>query len=236
MRDILIKGLESLDISYSEKMLDDIDTLYDLLSERNKSVNLTRITDRAEYYTKHILDSLLIVKAFDPDGKIIMDVGTGAGFPGLPLKIFFPDTEITFLDSVNKKLLFIQDVVDELGLSNAAIQHGRAEDLGHDADLRERFDLVVSRAVADMSVLSEYCIPFCRIGGSFVSYKAYDSDPEIGSSYYAVKILSGSSPVITEAEIPGTDIRRKLVRVDKMSATDLRYPRSPKQISRDPLL
>lgn len=236
MRDILINGLESLNISYTDKMVADVDALYEMLSERNKTVNLTRIIDKAEYYTKHILDSLLIVKTYDPDGKKIMDVGTGAGFPGLPLKIFFPDINIVLLDSVNKKLLFIQDVIDELGLKGATVVHGRAEDLGHDTEYRERFDAVVSRAVADMSVLSEYCIPFSKVGGSFISYKAYDSDSEIDASCNSIRILSGSLPVITGAVIPGTDIERKLVRVDKISETDPCYPRSPKQISKDPLL
>lgn len=227
MRETLINGLEQLNIPYSDSQLDLIDTFYEMLVEKNKVMNLTRITDREDYYVKHVLDSLLVTRVCDLNDKYILDVGTGAGFPGIPIKIFFPDTRLLLLDSVNKKLLFIEEVIDKLGLKNISVIHGRAEDLGHDNNYREKYDIAVSRAVADMSVLSELCIPFVRINGEFIAYKSSDSDDEIKSANNAIKILADSDIIIFDEKIPNTDISRKLIRIIKESPTPKKYPRKP---------
>ncbi len=215
MRETLISGLNKLNISYSDEQLDMIDNFYEMLVEKNKVLNLTRITDRENFYVKHVLDSLLVSKICDLKDKYILDVGTGAGFPGIPIKIFFPDTKLLLMDSVNKKLLFIEESIGKLGLNNISVIHGRAEDLGHDNNYREKYDIAVSRAVADMSVLSELCIPFVRISGEFIAYKSSDSDEEIHSASKAIQTLSGSDASISDVEIPDTGIFRKLVIVKK---------------------
>ncbi len=237
MNSVLLNGLDELNISYDEKQLEQTDAFYEMLIEKNKVMNLTRITDREDFYIKHVLDSLLIAKLYGDDikGMKILDVGTGAGFPGIPLKIFYPDTEITLLDSLNKRLLFLDEVIENLGLSNISTIHGRAEELGHNKEYRESFDLVVSRAVADMSVLSELCIPFVKVGGSFVAYKSSDSDEEIARATRAIKILSGSEANIHDIPLSDTDIIRKLVETRKYSSTPKSYPRKPGTPTKKPL-
>ena len=175
MREILKKGLDELNISYSDTQLDQIDTFYEMIIEKNKVMNLTRITDMEEYYIKHILDSLLICNELVIDNKKIIDVGTGAGFPGIPIKIFFPDINITLMDSLNKRILFLEEVIRELGLSDIKTLHGRAEDIGKNKIYRESFDIAISRAVADMSVLTELCLPLVSVNGYFAAYKSNDS-------------------------------------------------------------
>ena len=235
MRETLISGLNKLNISYSDEQLDMIDNFYEMLVEKNKVLNLTRITDRENFYVKHVLDSLLVSKICDLKDKYILDVGTGAGFPGIPIKIFFPDTKLLLMDSVNKKLLFIEESIGKLGLNNISVIHGRAEDLGHDNNYREKYDIAVSRAVADMSVLSELCIPFVRISGEFIAYKSSDSDEEIHSASKAIQTLSGSDASISDVEIPDTGIFRKLVIVKKKISTEKKYPRKPGIPSKNPI-
>ena len=235
MRETLINGLNKLNISYSDEQLDMIDNFYEMLVEKNKVMNLTRITDREDFYVKHVLDSLLISEICDLKDKYILDVGTGAGFPGIPIKIFFPDTKLLLMDSVNKKLLFIEESIGKLGLDNISVIHGRAEDLGHDNNYREKYDIAVSRAVADMSVLSELCIPFVRISGEFIAYKSSDSDEEIHSASKAIQTLSGSDASISDVEIPDTGIFRKLVMVKKKISTEKKYPRKPGIPSKNPI-
>ena len=235
MSKILKSGLEKLNILYSDEQLELIDNFYEILVEKNKVMNLTRITDREDFYVKHVLDSLLVSKVCDIENKYILDVGTGAGFPGIPIKIFFPDTELLLMDSVNKKLLFIEEVIGELRLDNISVIHGRAEDLGHDKGYREKFDLVVSRAVADMSVLSEFCLPFVKKDGEFIAYKSSDSNDEIKSAGKAVKILSGSEINIFDVEIPDADIIRKLIKIKKKLTIPNKYPRKPGIPAKNPL-
>ncbi len=235
MREILKNGLNELSISYTEDHLDKIDMFYDMLVEKNKHMNLTRITDQKEFYVKHVLDSLSVNRIIEISDQYILDLGTGAGFPGIPLKIFFPDTKMLLMDSVNKKLIFINDVIDKLSLDNISTIHGRAEDLGHDKRYREKFDMVLSRAVADLSVLAEYSLPFVRIGGSFIAYKSIDCNEEIDRSKHAVKILSGSSMMIHEVDIPESDICRKMVIVKKKNSISRDYPRKAGIPSKNPL-
>lgn len=233
--DILTDGLRELNISYKDEQIDQVNRFYDMIIEKNKVMNLTRITDKREFIEKHILDSLLVYKTDDISNKRIMDVGTGAGFPGIPVKIFFPDTDMVLLDSLNKRLVFLDEVIKELKLNNIATVHGRAEELGHDKKFRESFDIVLSRAVADLSVLSELCIPFVKVNGYFISYKSADTDEEVLNAENAIKILSGSKAEIFNVNIPFSDISRRFVKVKKERSTQKIYPRKPGTPARYPL-
>lgn len=237
MDNLLTEGLQKLNIACDEDMLHKVELFYELLIDKNKVMNLTRITDRDDFYVKHVLDSLLIsgiTGVTGVSGKKIIDIGTGAGFPGIPLKIFYPDTDMVLLDSVNKKLLFINEVIEELELENIRTVHGRAEELGHDPTYREKFDMAVSRAVADLSVLTELCMPFVRVGGAFISYKSQDSMDEIERASNAVGLLSGEADTY-DVKLPGTDIVRKLVMINKTGSNPSKYPRKPGVPGRKPL-
>ena len=236
MREILKKGLDELNISYSDTQLDQIDTFYEMIIEKNKVMNLTRITDMEEYYIKHILDSLLICNELVIDNKRIIDVGTGAGFPGIPIKIFFPDINITLMDSLNKRLLFLEEVIRELGLSDIKTLHGRAEDIGKNKIYRESFDIAISRAVADMSVLTELCLPLVSVNGYFAAYKSNDSMEEISKADNAIEIIGGSKPDIIESTLPCSDIKRKIVIVKKIRTTPEQYPRKAGIPSKKPIM
>lgn len=232
---ILTDGLRKLDISYNDIQIDLVNRFYEMLIERNKVMNLTRITDKKEFYEKHILDSLLVFKINDLRNKKIIDIGTGAGFPGIPVKIFFPETDMVLLDSLNKRLVFIDDVINELHLESVITVHGRAEELGHDKRFRESFDIALSRAVADLSVLSELCIPFVKVNGLFISYKSSDTDEEILNAENAIHILSGSAAEVINIKIPNSDISRRFVKIKKEKPTQKTYPRKPGTPARYPL-
>ena len=190
---LLEQGLSQLNIQFTDKQIEQFMKYYDLLIEKNKVMNLTAITDLNEVMTKHFLDSVLISNVLDmSDFYTLVDVGTGAGFPGIPIKILFPHLKVTLIDSLNKRLKFLDDVISELELDGIETVHGRAEDLGNNDLYREKYDLCVSRAVANLSTLSEYCIPFIKKDGVFASYKASDSEEEINNSKNAIKILGGS--------------------------------------------
>ena len=233
--DILTEGLKELNISYNDEQINLVDRFYEMIIEKNKVMNLTRITGKNEFIEKHILDSLLVYRIDDIKNKKIIDVGTGAGFPGIPVKIFFPDTEIVLLDSLNKRLVFLDDVIKELDLKNIETVHGRAEELGHDKKFRESFDIVLSRAVADLSVLSELCIPFVKVNGYFISYKSTDTDEEVLNAENAIKILSGSKAEVFNVKIPNSDISRRFVKIKKKKSTSKDYSRKPGTPSRYPL-
>ena len=231
----LINGLEELKIDYDNKKLDQTETFYEMLIEKNKVMNLTRITDREDVYVKHVLDSLLIVKLIDISDQSIIDIGTGAGFPGIPIKIFFPDTKITLLDSLNKRILFLNEVIEKTGLKDISTIHGRAEEVSRDKDHREKYDLALSRAVANMSVLSELCIPFVKTGGQFIAYKSSDSKQETDDACNAVKILSGGDINVSRYKLPESEIYRNIVLINKKTSTPKKYPRNPGVISKNPL-
>ena len=200
--DHFIKELNKLDIALSEEQILQFETYFDMLIEKNKVMNLTAITEFEEVIEKHFLDSLNLIRVIDLKAeKRIIDLGTGAGFPGIPLKIVFPNLHIVLADSLNKRIKFLKEVIEELSLDNVDAVHGRAEDLAQKQDYREKFDYCVSRAVANLSTLSEYCLPFVKTGGQFISYKSGDCEEEINSSKNAIKVLGGKIVNVEKYEL-----------------------------------
>ena len=233
---LLEDSLKKLNISIDEDQKSKFSKYYSLLLEKNKVMNLTRITDEEEIIIKHFVDSLMIAKVAEMEKvESLIDVGTGAGFPGIPIKIMWPEIKVTLLDSLDKRVGFLQEVIEELNLEGAKAIHGRAEDLGQDDNYRGKFDLCASRAVADLSVLSEYCIPFVKEQGEFVSYKADGSEEEIHNAKNAIEVLGGCLERIATETIPGTDIKRQFAVIRKIEKTDSKYPRKPGKPSKKPL-
>lgn len=218
--------MERLDIHLSEKQEKQFYQYYELLVKWNKVMNLTAIVDYEEVQEKHFIDSLSLVKMINIKSvHTLIDVGTGAGFPGLPLKIVFPHLEVILLDSLQKRILFLNEVIHDLRLFQIEAKHGRAEDYAKNVKYRENFDLCVSRAVADLSVLSEYCIPFVKIGGKFISYKSDLIDEEVKHSENAIHILGGDIQKIEKFQLPESEIKRSFISISKERTTDKRYPR-----------
>lgn len=211
---------------------------YELLIEWNTYMNLTAITDFESVLQKHFVDSLSLIKAVPDLNQIsysLIDVGTGAGFPGVPLKIVFPNLKVTLLDSLQKRVLFLEKVISELNLQDIKVIHGRAEDYAKPGQLREEFDLCVSRAVANLSTLSEYCLPFVKKGGVFVSYKSEKITEEYEKAKSAIKTLGGKYENQIEFFLPGSDLYRNLFLIRKENVTPLKYPRKAGTPSKDPI-
>lgn len=233
---LLQSRLQAMNIEINYNMLHQYVTYYEMIVEKNKVMNLTAITDFPEFVDKHFADSLSLVHAADLSKvHYVMDVGTGAGFPAIPLKIAFPHLHITMLDSLQKRIGFLNEVIQELNLSNMEAVHGRAEELGHNPKYRERYDLCVSRAVANLSTLSEYCIPFVKKGGFFISYKSGGSMEEIQSAGKAIKVMGGRLQPGCQFTLPGTEIRRILVPVKKVEPTPKKYPRKAGLPNKSPI-
>ena len=233
---LLVKGLSELGLTITEEQIEKFDKYYEMLIETNKFMNLTSITEYDEVIIKHFIDSLLVVNIFNINqSKKMIDVGTGAGFPGIPIKIMFPHLQITLLDSLNKRLKFLNDVIDELGLKNITTVHGRAEDIAHMDEYREKFSLCVSRAVANLSTLSEYCIPFINESGIFISYKSEFSEEETDNAKKAIKVLGGKIEDTYIEELPHSDINRSFVVIKKERSTSNKYPRKAGVPSKKPI-
>ena len=228
--------LETLGIRLTDIQKRQFDRYYELLIEWNRVMNLTGITEYDEVNLKHFTDSLTIVRIKEMKNiSTLIDVGTGAGFPGLPIKIAFPHIKVALLDSLNKRIKFLDQIVEELGLDDVVTLHGRAEDYAKKDEYREKFDLCASRAVANLSTLSEYCLPFIKKGGCFVSYKSADSDEEIKMSEKALDILGGKIEKIDKFTLPGSDMGRALVMIEKVKNTPRKYPRKAGVPSKEPL-
>ena len=235
-RQIFLNYLKESDISMNDETLDRFDTFYELLVEWNKFMNLTAITDYEEVVLKHFIDSIILLKYFDfKKVKNMIDVGTGAGFPGIPLKFSLPELNVTLLDSLNKRIKFLDEVIDRTGMSGINTIHSRAEDGARDKNLRENYDLAVSRAVANLSSLLEYCLPYVKVGGYFIAYKAGNSMEEIQDSKNALKILGGEISEIKEIVLPKSDISRTFVIIKKNKNTPVKYPRKAGLPTKEPL-
>lgn len=233
---VLIQGCEALGIRLEEKQVQQFEEYYRLLAEWNKVMNLTGITEYEEVMQKHFVDSLTLVKGIDISRyNTLLDVGTGAGFPGIPLKIAFPHLEVVLLDSLNKRIKFLDTVIETLGLVNIRTIHGRAEDFAKKEEYREKFDLVVSRAVANLSSLSEYCIPYTKCKGWFISYKSSSVDTEYKEAKKAIFVLGGKEKEVLKFTLPGSDIERSLVMIEKVKATPKLYPRKAGLPSKEPI-
>ena len=234
--DRFLKSLEKLNIHLNEKQVYQFIKYYEMLIETNKVMNLTAITDFDEVIDKHFVDSLALIQAIDLNKELkVIDVGTGAGFPGIPLKIAFPELDILLLDSLNKRIHFLDQVISELGLENIQTIHGGAEDFGKNPLYREKFDLCVSRAVANLSTLSEYCVPFVKVDGYFISYKSGKVQEELDASRHAVDILGGKVEKCLNYALADTDMERSLVVIHKLKPTKKAYPRKAGKPSKEPL-
>lgn len=229
-------GLQQLHIALSEKQMEQFLQYYELLVEKNKVMNLTAITEFDEVVEKHFLDSVSLTKQLDLHQPLkVLDLGTGAGFPGIPLKIVFPELEITLMDSLNKRVLFLQDVISSLQLENIEAVHGRAEEAARNKEYRESFDLCVSRAVANISTLSEYCLPFVKIGGSFISYKSSTIEDELEDGKKGIAILGGKVKDVYKFTLPESELQRSFVIIEKEKKTPKAYPRKAGTPSKEPL-
>ena len=201
----------------------------------NQVMNLTAITDPAEVYPRHFYDSFSVLPFANAAGKSVIDVGCGAGFPGLPMKLAEPTIRLTLLDSLEKRIRFLQELVDELRLSGVSCLHGRAEELSRTPEHREQYDLAVSRAVASLPMLCEFCLPFVRVGGFFFALKSAHCEEEVASASSAIQRLGGGTPTLVPYTIPGSDLSMCLVRIEKITSTPDSYPRRFAKIQKMPL-
>ena len=235
VKEILKKATSEIGINLNDTQLDKFQKYYEILIERNKVMNLTAITEVNDVVTKHFVDSISLINYFDLNNKKIIDVGTGAGFPGIPLAIILENTEFTLMDSLNKRINFLNDVIELCELNNVTTIHSRAEDLGRNVEYREKFDICVSRAVANLSTLLEYCIPFVKVGGSFISYKSGNVDEELDASKSAQTKLSCIIDKKISFTLNGTDMSRSFVKFDKKGTLSKKYPRQAGKPKKEPL-
>lgn len=235
MKKYLEESARKLSIQLTEKQLNQFEIFYDLLIETNQSLNLTAITEMHEVVLKHFIDSIAITNFIDLSGKKIIDVGTGAGFPGIPLSILLSDAEFLLMDSLQKRLYFIENVIKECGIENVKTIHGRAEDIGQNPEYREQFDYCVSRAVASLPVLLELCTPFVKVGGSFISYKSELLEEELNQSRHALLVLNSELEEQYKYSIPDSDFYRVLAVFSKKGKLEKKYPRQAGKPKRKPL-
>lgn len=238
----MIADMESLGVSLSDKQLEQFDMYYQLLIKWNEVMNLTAITEFDDVCRLHFVDSISACKYFDFSASdySLIDIGTGAGFPGIPLKIVYPNLKITLFDSLNKRLKFLNEVIDQLGLNedgSIVTLHGRAEDYASTKkdSLRETFDIAVSRAVANMATLCEYCLPYVKVGGHFIAYKSEKALEELGNAKGAIHLLGGKLSSANEFNLPNSEYSRTICIVDKVEATSKKYPRKAGIPSKEPL-
>lgn len=236
--EIFEKDLKQLHLELSKKQILQFISYYELLIDWNSRMNLTAITEFEDVLKKHFIDSLSLISAVSDLAQKqydLIDVGTGAGFPGIPLKIAFPNLKITLLNSLNKRIQFLNEVICKLELQDIEAVHGRAEDFAKPDQFRERYDLCVSRAVANLATLSEYCIPFVKPGGFFISYKSEKVNVELEEAKKAISVLGGSFQKNIEFLLPHSDITRNFIVIQKKNKTPLKYPRKAGLPSKEPI-
>lgn len=232
-KEIFEKGLLELEIDIDKEKIKKFDIYSKLLVDWNEKINLTAITSPEEISVKHFLDSIAPLSVFEiEENAKVIDVGTGAGFPGFPIKIMREDLDFTFMDSLNKRINFLKTVAEEIGFEKAEFVHMRAEDGGTNKLYREKFDYAVSRAVANLKVLSEYCIPFLKVGGIFAAFKQYEVEEEIEDARAMIGSLGGKIKEIKEVNIPCSDIVRKIVLIEKIKETPKNLPRKANKIKK----
>ena len=236
LKERIQEAFKKINIELTDVQAANLLTYHEMLVEWNKVMNLTGITEFEEVLLKHFIDSVAVCQITDMSKvKTLMDVGTGAGFPGMPLKIVFPHLKITLLDSLNKRIQFLNAVIEKLQLEEIHTIHGRAEDYGRDPKYREQYDLCVSRAVANLSSLSEYCVPFVKVGGRFISYKAGEVEEEVTLAAKAVKTLHCEPATIDKITLPDSDLTRSFVTIKKKGHLDKKYPRKAGMPTKNPL-
>lgn len=233
-----LADLREWNLELNDTQLFQLEKYYEMLIEKNKVMNLTAITEYEEVLKKHFLDSLALSQLVNlPNKKAnLLDMGTGAGFPGIPLKIVFPNLEVTLMDSLNKRIVFLQEVIDELQLTGIRAIHGRAEEAALKPEYREQFDFAVSRAVARMVSLTEFCLPFVKTGGYFIPYKSGEIKEELQEAKFAIRELGGEYRKTFEYELPNSDIERTLIMIEKVKQTPKKYPRAGGKPLKQPLL
>ena len=231
LRQVLTQGLPQLGVD--PRWIDPLEKFSNLLLEKNQVMNLTAITEPDQVATLHLLDSLAVWTVHPMDGQQVIDVGTGAGFPGLPLKIAHPDLQLTLLDSLGKRVAFLEEVCAALGLTGVQCVHGRAEEFA--ADHRESYDAAMSRAVANLRMLSELCLPLVKVGGVFLSMKSTDCEEELSDAKGAIHLLGGKTERVVDYTIPGTDVTHRVIVIRKVSPTPKKYPRRFAQMKKQPL-
>lgn len=235
-RNDLIHAMEAMGLMLGEHQVQQFCRFEEMLLETNKVMNLTAITDPGEVAVKHMADSLSCYdETYFPEGASLLDLGTGAGFPGVPLAIFRPDLTVTFFDSLQKRLNFLRDVCRETGLGQVAFLHGRAEEMAHQEAYRERFDLVTSRAVARLSILCEWALPYVRKDGLFIALKGAQYEEEIKEASKALRILGGTLEEVRPVTLPGLSDKRAVLYIRKSGTSPAKYPRKPKMAAKHPL-
>lgn len=228
---------EAIGVELNDTQIGQFLKYYEILVEWNSFMNLTGITEYEEVIQKHFVDSLALCKAINVnEAESLIDIGTGAGFPGIPLKIAYPHLQVTLLDSLQKRIKFLNEVVSQLGLNGVETIHGRAEDFAKPSMKRESYDLCVSRAVANLASLSEYCLPYVKVGGYFIPYKSGKIEEEMDSSKKAVFLLGGKIEEEVKFMLPESDISRSLIKIKKISATPKKYPRKSGMATKEPLM
>jgi 16S rRNA (guanine527-N7)-methyltransferase len=232
----LTEALKDMGLAYDEESLRKFQRYMELILEWNEKVNLTSIIDPNEFVKKHYVDSIAICSFSQmKEAQSIIDVGTGAGFPGIPLAILYPDKKFLLMDSLSKRIRIIEEIAGEIGLQNVNFRHGRAEELAQEKEYREQFDLCVSRAVANLAVLSEYCLPFVRVGGRFAAYKTGAAEEELNESLHAIELLGGRLEENKQLNIKGYDLDHRIIFIKKVKKTLSKYPRKAGTPAKEPL-
>ncbi len=234
--DILKKGIEDFGLEANEKVLSDFQKYKELLVEWNQKMNLTGIEDEKEVFIKHFLDSIsAVTKGYIQNGMSLIDVGTGAGFPGMPLRICLPELKVTLLDSLNKRINFLQEVSSKLSIDDIEFIHGRAEDFGKNEDYREKYDIATARAVAGLPVLMEFCVPFIKVGGYFVCLKGPNANLELEESKKAMEVLGVEYIEKIDVKLPESDLNHNILIFKKVKNTPSKYPRKAGKVSKNPI-